>query len=974
VAASAVLLFSALAIAAFAAPQDYEGKPIQAIEFEPEKQPYSREYLDEILPVKRGRPLHLTEVRAAIERLQATGRYADIRVDAQMSGAGVILRFITRNNYFIGRVAVERIPAPPAEGVLVNATRLQLGAQYAPSDTGQAVNSLEELLRNNGFYKTHIEPEFRYDPDTQQVEIHFRVQTGERARYTTPLVTGTPGRPAASIIKETLWKGWFGWKPVTEARTQEGVQRVRRSLEKHDRLEARASIEKMDWDSATNRVRPSLDVVAGPRIRVVTEGAKVSQGKLRQLVPVFEEQSVDRDLLVEGANNLRQYLESQGYFNVKVDFASKSGANGAETIEYNINRGERHTVALVSIRGNHYFNTQTIRERMYVRPASFLQFRHGRFSDDFLRQDADAITALYRSNGFRNVEVSTRVENGYQGKSTNLAVYITIHEGPQWLVEKLDLEGVAEADREAVMNRLQSQPGQPFSEANVAIDRDNLLDYYHNRGYSSASFSWSFTPAGRDRANVRYAVVEGPQRFLREFLASGLVTTNPRLIEARETLSPGDPLSRTALLETQRRLYDLGIFSRVDMAIQNPRGEEREKYVLLDLEEARKYTFTFGFGAEVAKIGGCQSCLDAPAGQAGFSPRASFGVTRRNVWGAGHIVTLQSRVSTLEERAVLSYEAPQFRGNSKLNLLFSGLFDDSRDVRTFSARRREASVQIGEKLTRASTLLAGFSFRRVSVTDLKVSPELIPRFSQPARIGMWTTNYILDRRDDPTDPHRGIYTTLDLGWASHTFASQADFTRLIGQNATYHRIGASGRFVLARSVTFGWLQPLKNGTQIPLPEELYGGGASSHRGFPENQAGPRDLKTGFPLGGNALLVAQTELRFPLLGSNIGGVLFEDLGNVYSDVRNISFRVHQKSISDFDYMVHAVGFGIRYRTPVGPVRLDLAYSINPPRFFGFAGTLNQLVACSNPTAPPANCVQTVQRISHFQFHFSLGQAF
>jgi outer membrane protein assembly complex protein YaeT len=961
-------------IAAVAAPEDYEGKPVQAIEFEPEQQPYSRDYLDSILPIHSGQPLHLSDVRAAILHLHATGRYAGIRVDARAAEGGVVLRFITRNNYFIGRVAVERTPAPPAEGVLVNATRLELGALYTEPDAAQAVNNLQEVLRNNGFYRTSVVPEYHYDPATQQVEIRFRIEADARAHYTTPLVTGSPARPAAAIVKETLWKGWLGWKGVTEARTQEGVQRVRTSEQKRDRLEAHASIEKMDWDPNTNLVRPTLNVVAGPKIRITTVGEKISQGKLRQLVPVFEEQAVDRDLLVEGANNLRQYLESRGYFDLKVDFATQPSANGAEVIEYRIDRGERHTVALVSIQGNHYFDLRTIRERMYVRPASFLQ-RHGRFSDDFLEQDVEAIKSLYRSNGFRDVEVVSRVVHGYQGKGTNLAAYIEIHEGPQWLVEKLDLEGVSPDNHDSVTNLLQSQPGQPFSETSVAIDRDNLLDYYYNHGYSNASFSWSFAPANKPaRANVKYVIVEGAQKFVRGFLLSGLHTTDPRLIRERETLEAGDPLSRTALLETQRRLYDLGIFSRVDLGIQNPRSDERDKYVLFDLEEARRYTFTLGLGAEVAKIGGCQSCLEAPAGQAGFSPRASFGITRRNFRGVGHVVSLQGRLSTLEQRAVLSYEAPQFRGNSKLSLLFSGLFDDSQDVRTFSAKRREGSVQLGDKLTRASTVLAGFSFRRVSVADLKVSPELIPRFSQPARIGMWTTNYILDRRDDPSDAHRGIYTTVDMGWASHLFGSQADFTRFIAQNATFHRIGSGSRFVLARSLTFGWLQPLKNGTEIPLPEELYGGGASSHRGFPENQAGPRDLKTGFPLGGNATLVNQTELRFPILADTLSGVLFEDMGNVYSDLRKISFRVHQKSLTDFDYMVHAVGFGIRYRTPVGPVRLDLAYSVNPPRFNGFGGTLDQLVACSNPTAPPAGCVPTLQHISHFQFHFSLGQAF
>jgi outer membrane protein assembly factor BamA len=166
-----------------------------------------------------------------------------------------------------------------------------------------------------------------------------------------------------------------------------------------------------------------------------------------------------------------------------------------------------------------------------------------------------------------------------------------------------------------------------------------------------------------------------------------------------------------------------------------------------------------------------------------------------------------------------------------------------------------------------------------------------------------------------------------------------------------------------------------------LPERFFAGGASSHRGFAENQAGPRDTGsgiiingvefkgTGFPIGGRALLLNTVELRFPLLGENIGGVFFHDAGNVYSRLGAMSFRVKQRDLTDFDYMVHAVGFGIRYRTPIGPVRVDLGIALNPPSFNGLRGRREDLL---NPSLPNVEFI--TQRLSRFQFHFSLGQAF
>ncbi len=254
-------------------------------------------------------------------------------------------------------------------------------------------------------------------------------------------------------------------------------------------------------------------------------------------------------------------------------------------------------------------------------------------------------------------------------------------------------------------------------------------------------------------------------------------------------------------------------------------------------------------------------------------------------------------------------------------------------------------------------------------------------------------NWVKDRRDNPADAHTGMYNTVDVGLAANVFGSQRDFGKILARNATYHRI--SKDWVLARQLTFGALLPYRipNGVAsadaVPLPERIFAGGSVSHRGFPENQAGPRDIgtpagpggipsqPTGFPLGGNAVLISNIELRFPLIGENIGGVLFHDAGNVYSSLSNLSFRFHQRNDQDFNYMVHAAGFGIRYKTPVGPVRVDLAYSINPPRFLGFNGTTQQLLAC-NPNLPPSQlppaCQSVPQRISHFQFFFSIGQTF
>ena len=983
-------------------PGAYEGKKIGRILFVPREQPLDPEEIHRILPVKEQTPLRLDDVRAAIDRLYATGTYADIQVDAELRNDEVILRFITQNNWFVGKVSFEgQIKEPPSAGQLVNATRLQLGELETDEKIQQALNNVQQTFESNGLYRSRTQPRYTYDPPTNQVLVDFVTDAGPRADYKSPTVVGEPIMPVEKVVAATKWKGWFGWKPVTHSRTQRGLQNVRKQYQKQDRLMARVTLEKLAFDDETLTVQPTLRIRAGPRVSVNTVGAKLSRGKLQRLIPVFEEHTVDRDLLVEGQRNLRDFFQSEGYFEVEVEFKEQRIVNDKADIDYLVNLGKRHKLVKVEIVGNRYFDTPTIRERMYLEPASF-QFRRGRYSESYLRRDEVTITNLYQENGFRDVKVTSKVQDDYQGKIGNIAVTISIDEGPQWLISNLEAEGINSLDKERIIAGLSSTPGQPFSEFSVAVDRDNILTEYFGEGFPNATFEWSSTPGpAPQRVNLKFQIVEGQRRFVRQVLTSGLVTTQDQLVNRNIMLNPGDPLSQPKMIETQRRLYDLGIFSAVNMAIQNPQGETQSKYILYQMDEAKKYSFATGFGAEIARIGGGTN-PDFPGGKAGFSPRVSFNVSRINFRGLGHTISFRSRLSNLERLGLLSYTAPRLRDTPNLTLTFTGLYRDSRDVRTFNAKRYEGAVQISQRLSKANTAFYRFTYRRNSVSSLNIDPLLIPLYSQPVRISLASGNFIQDRRDDPIDSRKGVFNTVDVGLAAKIFGSQSGFTRFLGRNTTYHPIGK--KLVVARSVNFGWLQPITGKLtsetpsaadvfsgaafeQIPIAERFFSGGGNSHRGFPENQAGPRDAATGFPVGGQALLFFNHELRFPLIGNNVGAVLFHDAGNAYSRLKDISFRLsqpHQTIVGTtgpqeafgFNYMVHAAGIGIRYRTPIGPVRLDLAFSPNAPRFEGCAGyTGEERFQCGRvkPDGSPA-LERKRDRINQFQFHFSIGQAF
>jgi outer membrane protein assembly complex protein YaeT len=958
----------------------FENQPIVSVNFEPAQQPLDANEMAGILPVKAGRPYRAADVRNAIERLYATGRYQDIQVDATPAANGLAVRFITKNSWFVGDVSAdEDFSEPPSTGQIVNAAHLDLGTPFDPAQVPAAVENIRKLLIDNGYFNPRIDPDVRYNNAYQQVDVTFRIKTGRRARYNPPSISGdTIVLTQEEIIKATRWRRFLlpGYRGVTESRTRTGIDRIRLKYTNANRLLATVVLSGIDKDEDTNRATAAITVNPGQPVIVKALGATISEKQLRENVPVFEEHSVDADLLAEGAGDLRDYFQAQGYFDVTVEFRQIRREDGGTEIDYAVERGARHRFAHLEITGNKYFDIKTIRERMFLTPSSFETSR-GRYSEAFLRRDRQTIGDLYESNGFRDAQITSRAADNYKGKTGDVAVFLTIDEGPQYFVSSLNIKGPNKLDLTKVIASLSSEPGQIFSEFNVAADRETIIRYYGENGFANATFEWDSKPAAKPHTfDLEFIIDEGDQQFVREVVTSGLEKTQPSLVQKQLELTPGAPLSPVAMSGTQQKLYDLGIFSKVDMAIQNPDGEEAEKYVLYDLEEARRYTITTGLGAEFARIGGGNAITDLadPGGGPGFSPRVSVDVTRLNLFGLGQSLSFQGRLSTLQKRALVKHFVPKIFDHPSLDATFSILYDDTHDVRTFESKREEASARITQRLSKPITLFYGFTYRHVGVSNLKIDPLLLPQLAQSVRVGLASFNLVQDRRDDPLDPHKGIYNTIAIDFASKVFASQTSFARILGRNATYYKLG--DKWVFARETQVG-IQPAFNipstadpTDPIPLAERFFAGGGNTQRGFPDNQAGPRDLLTGFPLGGSAFLFNNTELRFPLYGANVNGVLFEDAGNVYSSLGNISFRVDQRNNSDFDYMVHAVGFGVRYRTPIGPLRLDLAYSINPPRYNGFPGSYSQLVSCSAANT----CQASLQQISHFQFFFSIGQAF
>ncbi len=945
------------------------------------------------LTIQPGQPYTTEGESASLRELYRSGLYADLRAELTDVPGGVRLDFVVRQNFYINRVQIEGLREPPGEAQALSALRLNVGEPFREADMKDALDRLRQTMEDDGLYLAKLDYQTTPHPDTLQMDILVRVNPGPRARIGAITIQNQTQFPDAEL------RGLLKLKEGAEAtsdRINRAADRARKWLAGKDYLGARATVHRGAYDPRTNRVPVDFTLYAGLEVRVIVEGAKVPASVLRKLVPIYQEGAVDEDLLQEGRRSLRDWFERAGYFDAEVSYtmaekpAEEKGSSlrrAASVVTYHVDRGDHRRLVGVDFTGNRYFGSDILRGRLKIQPAAYAS--PGRYSTELLQDDVNSIRTLYDANGFHECAVQNQLVDNYNGRHGDLFVRFVIQEGEQTRVASLTIEGNEKLSQEELLGVVGSTKGQPYSDFNVSSDRDNILALYYDQGFSEARFSADVENVPPENANagptvrLAYHITEGRQVRVARVLLSGYEHTRPGVISREVGIQAGEPLNESNVVETQRRLYNLGIFSHVIVAPQNPEGEDENKTMVVMVDEAKRYTIAYGLGFEAQRLGGAGSAV---AGSFTAAPRGTLEVTKANFTGRADTLSFKARASTIQGRALLLYTAPNYFGSPDFSLQLSTFYETTRDVQTFDSRRAEGSVGLAEKLSSSSSILYRYAYRHVVASNLKIAVEEIPLISQNTEVSEFDVNYVRDRRDSPSEPTHGDFENADVSLATKSLGSSADFIRVYLQNSTYHPIGR--RLVFARSTRVGVQTPYRNSlsSDIPLPERFFAGGGLSLRGFGLNQAGPRDPVTGFPIGGQAMLVFNQDLRFPMhlpwIGDRLGGAVFYDAGNVFPSIRKITLRAAPPTptfepgnpnvcltncTNELAYFSHTVGFEFRYGTPIGPVALDLGYQLNPAQFLVQSGGV-----C--PATATTACLTTLTKLPAFQFFFNLGTSF
>ncbi len=786
-------------------------------------------------------PLDAEKVAQSIRELFATGLFDSIEVAGRREGDGVALDFRGTPRMFIGTVTVDGAKGATVNTQLERGSRLSPGTRFTPSKMTQALNQMRQVLADSGFNQSTVTYTLTRHDEEQLVDIAFHVVSGPQARVGTVVVSGDSGMTLEEFKQHAHLRTGGAVDRETVSRALGGVLKVYR---KQKRLEAEIKLESQSY--AARKMDYHFSASKGPVVKVMVEGAPLELDKVKRLIPVFEEGTVDDDLLNEGNRRLRDYYQSLGYFDVKVEHTQQSVEPGLVLITYTVQLGTRRRVARVSVDGNHYFDSATLVELLSVHPVSVLD-RHGVYSQALVSADVSALEAVYQNNGFPKVKITPDTSltappppdrPGQHARPAALVVVYHIEEGPQQRVGTVKLEGNTHVDTQKLLSLLNTVPGQLLSPRNLAGDRDALVTDYLTRGFDQArvEVEEQADPRDAETVDIEFHIMEGQQIFVRNVLLTGLHYTRPDTVSRAITLHPGDPLNESALTETQRNLYEFALFNEINVAVENPNGGETYKTILLQAVEARRWTLTYGAGFETqtgTPQNNCRGYLASgvacsPNGHTGVSPRVLLNVTRNNLFGREQSASIQGTYGLLEQKINFIFQNPHFHGDRNVGLTLNGGYANSQDVTTYVASRLDAGFRWtqtfntpGSGLSRANTLIYEFDFRRVKVAEdsLQVFPSEVSVLATAVRVGGPGFTWLRDTRDSPIDAHRGTYTSFQEFLSASQFGAQANFNRLDLSNSSFYGFDKN-RFVLARNTRYGQERAFGDtGSElIPLPE------------------------------------------------------------------------------------------------------------------------------------------------------------
>jgi outer membrane protein insertion porin family len=922
------------------------GKRIAQIRLAVQGRDYPDVEVKRVLETTEGAAFSTSDVRESLVHLMALGRFEDVRVSAEDTPAGL-------------RITYDLVPLRSVNGIVFRGElglsarqlRNEVTNRYGPSPAAargeEMARALESYYHERGFLRAAVTPRVEVKPGAEHSTLVFDIVPGARATVGTVEIKATPEAAAIGVVARL---GLARGEPFDPTALRERAASYADELRSRGFIETQVEVQPSPSSDDGSVVDVAVRIARGPHVTIALRGDPLPATRKDELAVLRGGGTVDEDMLENEQWRLEDDLRAEGYRDAEVRQVREQRGPDEVAVVFTIKRGPQYRVGRVDITGTRHLPLTAIKPSLRLVAGQW-------FVKSRLDGDVATLAERYRRDGFREAKIQAQVAAA-GGAQPSLDVVLAVSEGPQTRIDAIEFGGNASLSRETLAQAAQVKPGAPYYDPDLSTARDAVLGEYLSRGYQLANVDLQTAfSADRTRATLKFAITEGPQIRVDHVLVVGNVRTKVDMIERESGLRRGMALSYLRLADAQNRLTALGLFRRVQVS-ELQHGSETDRDVLVTVEEGQPNTIGYGGGLEVASRGQTDVQTGVRNAQLDFAPRGFVEYGRRNLWGKNRSVNVFARAAIRtsaqsdafrEYRLLGTYREPRAFGTA-LDFAFTAVTEQA--IRSsFDLNRRQITLEGTHRFNRTVTLGGRYQIGRTRLFNEQYSEEdklLIDRVYSPGvKISSFAASVTRDTRDDPAEPTRGALLLLDGTMAARRIGSDVGFVRGFAQAFAYRSLPILRGSVLAVGARLGLVSgfarmienldengrpiigpdgsvELKRTHDVVISERFFAGGDNTVRGFEQDQLGVPEVlaANGASKGGNALVIFNGELRFPVLQKvGLGGATFVDVGNVFNRVNDL----------DLGRMRTGFGFGIRWRSPVGPLRIDLGWKASQHRF-------------------------------------------
>jgi len=733
---------------------------------------------------------------------------------------------------------------------------------------------------------------------------------GSRAASAPRRAAADPSRAIVDAVQFTGAPG-FSHKELSGKLELDAGDRfdVRRWIEDRHRLETfytdrgyhRVRIASGRSDAADrSHVTLTYEIERGPQTVIETTGDRLPGDVLDAMYEAWRGLPIADVVRTEFDRIAREGLARRGYYQptLQVDFAAETPE--LARVALHVARGPQVRQLIVAWTGNHAVSSADL---------DALVAPHREESTAWLDAQSLAwqVRQLYASRGRLQAQVSV----GEPAVRDSVATLpIAIDEGLLSRLVDVRLEGVDPARRQAATEALGLSMGEPLPGAAPGEATRRLRAFYTGLGYRSAAVTPTLTTAKDGSVSIAWKVKEGALYRVKDVNVVGVETTNDGLVRNAITVQPGDAMGQSALETTRRNLYDIGSFRRVDFdfgdsALQPDAVGELPLMLTIEAEEPQRFQLKYGV----------QFSFDRSTGKGGGTALGtSVELRDRNFIGRAVQASVGAHWDPDLQTIGMLLSSPRFFGKRVRTNVYArnrreqDVLDGTTSLEgaTLDDRRREMTFEQRWRPAAAWELVWGYNFssRRF----------LIDRDDQHLDTGGLlagpVVSVILDKRDSPFDATRGYFHSSSFQFGAESLGSDLGYIRYLLRQSYFQPLG---KLTAAGSVRYGTIQRYSGTAPASIIDLFFeAGGTNTVRGYPEDSLSAINI-AGFALGGTDLLVLNGELRFPI-SKRLGGAAFVDAGNTFAAIRDVTLG----------HLALGAGLGLRIRTPLAPLRLDLAY--------------------------------------------------